>query len=379
MVSACCARACRAGATHPAGRGRIWVGDVSLKPLLRICAAAAAAFGAVPALADGPLYTLDNETALPSSDTDWDYSKLEPGGSRLFMARRKDGLVVYDVDSRRQIAVIENSVGANGPLLLPAHGRGYVAMTDGSLLSFDLKTLKTIDRVQLARDGGLNGAMYDAATGQVIVVTGQRPRTSTWYRIDPATGRLLGTREFPFTKMDDPASDGRGSLFAPARYDNVILKLDAKTLEEKARWTVGDCIQPTAVEYQAHGNRLLVGCRGDKPVFLAIDADSGRIVATVSIGRGIDGLAVDERRHRILTSNGTDASLSVIQQDGADRYRLLGNVMTRPNAKIMQIDERDGRLFIVTADHSLIADDKGGAPIPYYHPGRFVVLTYAPR
>jgi DNA-binding beta-propeller fold protein YncE len=356
----------------------IWVGDVSLKPLLQICAVAAAAFAA-PAMANGPLYSLDHETALPSTDTDWDYSKLEPGGSRLFMARRKDGLVVYDVDSHRQIAVISNSIGANGPLLLPAHNRGYVAMTDGSLLSFDLKTLKTIDRVRLAQDGGLNGAMYDPSTGQIIVVTGQRPQTSTWYRIDPATGRLLGTKSFPFTKMDDPASDGRGNLFAPARYDNVILKLDAKTLEEKARWAVGDCIQPTAVEYQAHGNRLLVGCRGDKPVLLAIDADSGRIVATVPIGRGIDGLAIDERRHRVLTSNGVDANLSVIEQSGADGYRLLGNVMTRPNAKIMQIDERDGRLFIVTADHSLIAGDKGGAPTPYYHPNRFTVLTYAPR
>lgn len=351
-----------------------------MKLLHSICAATALALAAVPALADnGPLYVLDHETALPSTNTDWDYSKLDPGGSRLFMARRKDGLVVYDVDSHRQTAVIENSLGANGPLLLPAYNRGYAAMTDGSLLSFDLKTLKLIDRVKLAEDGGLNGAMYDAATRQLIVVTGQRPQHSTWYRIDPATGKLLGTRTFPFTKMDDPASDGRGDLFAPARYDNVILKLDARTLEEKARWTVGDCVQPTAVEYQSHSNRLLVGCRGDKAVFLAIDADTGRIVATLPIGRGIDGLAVDEKRHRILTSNGVDANLSVIEQSGADGYRLLGNVMTRPNAKIMQIDERDGRLFIVTADHSLIAGPDGGPPMPYYHPDRFTVLTYAPR
>ncbi|MGH6780731.1 MAG: YncE family protein, partial [Sphingomonadaceae bacterium] len=345
-----------------------------MKLLQYACAAAALALGAAPSLAgDSPLYVLDHESALPSTNTDWDYSKLDPDGSRLFMARRKDGLVVYDVDSHRQIAVIENSVGANGPLLLPAYNRGYVAMTDGSLLSFDLKTLKLIDRVKLAEDGGLNGAMYDPATRQVVVVTGQRPQQSTWYRIDPRTGRLLGTKSFPFTKMDDPASDGRGNLFAPARYNNVILKLDAKTLAEKARWSVGDCVQPTAVEYQPHSNRLLVGCRGDKAVFLAIDADTGRIVATVPIGRGVDGLAVDEKRHRILTSNGVDSNLSVIEQTGADGYRLLGHVLTRPNAKIMQIDQRDGRLFIVTADHSLIAGPDGSAPVPLYHPNRFTV------
>ena len=354
-------------------------GENPLNSFHLIRAAMALTLFSAPALAeDGPLYLLDNETTLPSSNTDWDYSKLEPGGSRLFMARRKDGLVVYDVDHRRQIGVIENSVGANGPLLLPTYNRGYVAMTDGSLLSFDLKTMKLIDRIKLDGDGGLNGAIYDPATRQIIVVTGQRRTQSTWYRIDAATGRLLGSKAFPFTKMDDPASDGRGSLFAPARYDNIILKLDARTLEEKGRWTVGDCMQPTAVEYQAHGNRVLVGCRGDKPVLIAIDADSGRIVATVPIGRGIDGMAIDEKRHRILTSNGVDANLSVIAQNGPDDYRLLGHVLTRPNARIMQIDERDGRLYIVTADQSLVADAKG-ALTPYYHPDRFTVLTYAPR
>lgn len=344
-----------------------------------IRAALAATLLSTPALAeDGPLYRLDKETVLASTNTDWDYSKLERGGSRLFMARRKDGLVVYDVDTHRQLAVVENSIGANGPLLLPDYKRGYVAMTDGTLLSFDLKSMKPIDRLKLADDGGLNGAIYDPATRQVIVVTGQRPQQSTWYRVDPKTGKLLGSKVFPFTKMDDPASDGRGNFFAPARYDNIIMKLDARTLEEKARWTTGGCVQPSAVEYQAHTNRLLVGCRGDKPVLLAIDADSGRIVATVPIGRGIDGLAVDEKRHRILTSNGVDSNLSVIAQDGPDSYRLLGNVMTRPNAKIMQIDERDGRLFIVTADHSMVAG-ANGALVPYYHANRFTVLTYAPQ
>lgn len=333
-----------------------------------------------PAVAQGEglLYVLERESVLPSTDTSWDYSKLEPGGSRLFMARRGDGLVVYDVELQKQVAVVDNSIGANGPLLLPEFGRGYVAMTDGSLLIFNLKTLAVIDRTKLASDGGLNGAIYDPATKRIHVVVGERKKDSTWFTIDPATGRLLGTKVFPFTKMDDPATDGKGHLFAPARYDNIVMKLDAATLTETARWTVGDCIQPTAVEYQPSTNRVIVGCRGDKPVLIALDADTGAIVATVPIGRGIDGLAIDERRHRIVTSNGIDANLSVIGQQGADEYHLLGNVMTRPNAKIMQIDPDSGRLFVVTADHSVI-EAEGVEPVTRYHPNRFVVLTYAPQ
>ncbi|MBN8799536.1 MAG: hypothetical protein J0H45_09290, partial [Stenotrophomonas nitritireducens] len=120
-----------------------------------------AAGAAFPATAGDTLYQLENTTRLPSTDTDWDYIRLEPHGSRLFMARRKDGLTVFDVDTRKVLATVENSAGANGPLLLPQFDRGYVAMTDGSLLSFELKSLKVIDRIRLADDGGLNGVVFD--------------------------------------------------------------------------------------------------------------------------------------------------------------------------------------------------------------------------
>lgn len=339
---------------------------------------AVALAGAAIAAAPEPLYQLENTTRLSSTDTDWDYIKLQPHTSRLFIARRKDGLTLFDVRQNKAVATIANSTGANGPLLLPQFNRGYVAMTDGSLLSFDLKTLAVIERLKLAQDGGLNSAVYDPATKQIQVIVGSRPAESTWFTLDAATGKLLNKTIFPFKKMDDPAADGKGHLFAPARYDNILLKLDSKTLQEVSRWQL-DCTQVVAVEYQAHTNRLLIGCRGDKPVFMALDADTGRLLASIPIGKGIDGMAVDEQRHRIITSNGGDASLTVIQQDGPDSYRLLGNVQTRPQARTMQIDVKTGKLYLVTADATIgLMGEKDKAPPAYFHPNSFVVLTYKP-
>lgn len=329
--------------------------------------------------ADDLLYTLDSATVLPGIGSDWDYMKMERDGSRLFIARRKDGLTVFDVDSRKVIANIANSAGANGPLLLPQFNRGYVVTTDGDLLSFDLRTLAVIDRVKLSGDGGLNTISFDPSTKRLQAVVGQRPSQSTWFTLDPATGKLLGKKVFPFTKMDEPAADGKGHLFAPARYDNILLKLDSDTLVEQARWSIG-CDQVVAVEYQAHTDRLLIGCRGERPVFIALDATTGKQVASIPIGKGIDGMAVDEKRGRILTSNGGDASLTVIKQDGPDSYRLLGNVQTRPQARIMQIDERTGNLHLITSDATTLAPAADGtATPPYFHPNSFVVLTYKPK
>lgn len=342
-------------------------------------AVAAVAMSSPPCQAADALYVLDAAVTLPSTDTDWDYIKLEPSGSRLFMARRGDGLTVYDVDRRAVVGQVANSKGANGPLLLPALNRGYVAMTDGSLLSFRLDSLEVIDRVPLATDGGLNAVVHDAVTGRIHAIVGSRPAESTWFTLDAATGQLTGTHVFPFRKMDDPAPDGKGHLYAPARYDNLLLKLDSSTLEEIDRWVL-DCDQVVAVEYQARTDRLMVGCRGDKSVFMALDARTGRTLARIPIGRGIDGMAIDEARHRIVMTGGADSSLTVIGQDGPDTYRLLGNVQTRPQARVMQLDERTGRVFTVTADATFPPPGPDGkAPPPVFHQDSFVVLTYRPQ
>lgn len=331
---------------------------------------------ATTAGADGLLYTLSNTTHLPSTDTDWDYAKMEPGSARLFIARGNDGLTVFNVDDKKIIATVTNSNGANGPLLIPQHNRGYSAMTDGSLLSFDLKTLAALARVQLSNSGGLNSAVYDPSTTRVHAITATGKTDSTWYTLDAATGKLLGTRTFPFRKMDDPANDGKGHLFAPARYDRVILKLNGKTLDEEARWSVPCNV--SKVRFQSQTNRLLAACTGENPHFLAIDVENGKVIASLPIGRGIDGFAVDEKRDRIVTSNGVDTNLTIIGQAGPDSYRLLGTIGTRANARIMTLDERSGKLYVVTAD-STLRFQNGTESVEHYHPDSFVVLEYTPQ
>lgn len=348
----------------------------SLSLLLSVFSAACFAAAAGPATAGELLYTLDSATTLPSTDTGYDYIKMQPGTNRLFMARLADGLTVFDVDANKVIATVENSVGANGPLLLPEYNRGYVAMNDGSLLSFDLRTLEPLARQPLAKDGGLNSAIHDPYTKQIHAIVGSRPQQSTWFTLDAATGELLKTTVFPFRKMDDPASDGKGRLFAPARKDSIVLVLDAGTLKEKARWPTGCAV--SKVRYQAATNRVLGACASDKPMFFALDADTGRAIASLPIGAGLDGFAIDEQRHRIITSN-HDGTLSVIGQNGADDFKLLGTVATHEGARMMAMDERDGRLFVVNAAFTSTAPNDKGETATTYHPDSFVVLTYKPQ
>lgn len=332
-----------------------------------------------PASSGELLYTLEAQTTLPSTDTDWDYIKLDQASGRLFIARRGDGLTVFDVDRQRLVKTITNSKGANGPLLLPSINRGHVVTTDGDIVTFELRSLKVLSRRKIATDGGLNTVTFDPVTQQIHAIVSSRPKESTWYTLDASTGALISQRAFPFRKMDEPAPDGKGHLFAPARFDNLLLKLDSRTLAENDRWKI-DCNQVVTVEYQDTSDRLFVGCRGDAPKLIVLDAATGRQVSSVPIGKGIDGMVIDKHRGRIVTSNGGDSTLTVIKQDGANAYRLLGTVQTRPQARTMQMDEHTGRIFLVTAAMTTtVPAVEGAAPVQTYHPNSFTVMTYAPR
>jgi len=82
--------------------------------------------------AAGPLYTLENATTLPSTNTGWDYMSFDSATGRLFLDRRLDGLTVFDIDTH-SATTVENSKGANGALLVPEFNRVYVACTDGTV------------------------------------------------------------------------------------------------------------------------------------------------------------------------------------------------------------------------------------------------------
>lgn len=343
-----------------------------------VCMALAAA-SALPASAANPLYTLQNATTLPSTDTGWDYIAFDAATGRLFLDRRADGLSVFDVNRQAVIGNVENSKGANGTRLLPEFNRGYVAMTDGTVLVFDLATLKQIDHFKVD-DGDLNAGFYDPSTKRLHMVVGARPQTTTWITLDAATGKVLGRTQFASKKMDDPAVDGHGHIFAPMRDNNAILRLDSADLKILDTWKLDNCVQPSAVEYDGATDRLLIGCRGDKPIFMALDAANGRIVATLPIGHGVDGLVLDEQRHLIVTANGVDANLSVIRQDGPDSYTSLATVGTRPMARVLAMEPASGRLFTVAAGFTQPAPGPDGKPLPaIYHADSYTVLTYAPR
>ena len=93
--------------------------------------------------------------------------------------------------------------------------------------------------------------------------------------------------------------------------------------------------------------RLFVGCRNRTMV--AMDADTGKVVATVPIGEGVDANRWDPGTQLVFSSNGA-GTLSVIHEDSPDTYTVVTNVPTKRGARTMEIDPKTHRVYLVTAE-----------------------------
>ncbi len=76
-----------------------------------------------------------------------------------------------------------------------------------------------------------------------------------------------------------------------------------------------------------------------------LNSDTGEIVADLPIGLGVDGAAYDPVLRRVYTANGV-GTMTVIQQDSADRYHVLENAPTHFGGHSVVVDPVTHRIFV---------------------------------
>ncbi|WP_181301932.1 PQQ-binding-like beta-propeller repeat protein [Rhodanobacter sp. PCA2] len=321
-------------------------------------------------------YRLHSAVTLPGKAPGWDYLTYDPAHSHLFIGRRHDGVTVYNVATHKVIATIADSAGANKAILVPSLGLGYSVNGDGSTTEFDLASLKTIRRIRFGKDA--DAGSFEPATGQLMFTMGDSGKVAF---MDARSGKLVATLPLPSHHIEASAPDGAGNLFVAERDRDEVVRIDARTHKATAHWSTTPCHQPTGLDYDAASRRIFIGCRGDQPLLAVLDARTGAVVAKLPIGRGNDGVSFDPATHRIYASNGLDADLMVIDQLGADRYRLEQAITTRPMARTMALDPQRNRVYLVAAEGGVdpaVKVDTAVAPFypNFYFDNSFTVLTY---
>jgi DNA-binding beta-propeller fold protein YncE len=325
--------------------------------------------GIRPALAaPAPAYHLLKKLSV-GGEGGWDYLALDPQARRLYVTH-SDRVVVMDADTGSRVGEILNTPGVHGVALAPRLGRGFTSNgREGTVTIFDLKSLKELGRVQVG--SGPDCILFDPATRRVFTFNG---RSQDATAIDAASDKVAGSIALG-GRPEFAVADGKGKLFVNLEDKSEILALDARQLTVLHRWPLAPGEGPSGLAMDRAHRRLFSVCGNQKMVIL--DADDGHVLATPTIGLGPDACRFDARRHLAFSSNGRDGTLTVIREDGPDRFEVVATVPTQVGARTMELDEKTGHIFLATAEVAP-STATAGAEAPRrrsYVPGSFTVLV----
>jgi len=86
----------------------------------------------VNAAPDARVYHREHQVTLPGTGDSWGFAALDPTRPYLLLARRENGLSVFDVDQQRLVKTVDGSAGANGVVFVPTLDRAFVLNTSAS-------------------------------------------------------------------------------------------------------------------------------------------------------------------------------------------------------------------------------------------------------
>jgi YVTN family beta-propeller protein len=271
----------------------------------------------------------------------WDYLAVDEGARRLYVSHGTQ-VEVLDVDSGTIVGKIENTPGVHGIAIAPELGRGFVSNGQASTVTiFDLKTLKKIADVPVGKKP--DAIIYDQATSRVFAFNGDSKSATA---IQAADGKVVGTVDLG-GGPEFAVSDGKGYVYNNIEETSQVLKINSHTLAVEQRWPTAPCASPSSLAMDLENRRLFIGCRSK--LMAVMNADTGKVIATVPIGDHVDATAFDPASRLIFNSNG-EGTITVIHQDSPDKYSVVENVKTLPKAKTMALDPKTHQLFLSTAE-----------------------------
>jgi DNA-binding beta-propeller fold protein YncE len=337
---------------------------------------------ATPALAFDGWHT-ENVTAIPSKTSSYDYITYDAANKHLFLGHRGEGLQVFDPVEHKLVTTLAGSAAhsANGATVIPEMDLGIVNMEDGSFMPFKLSTLAVGDITKIAE--GIDTSHYDPASKHLFFNTEPGKDGTPVMVVDAATLKPVTTIMVPTKKAEGAAADGKGKFYLAGQTEGKIFVIDTAANTLTATWSSPACAKPTMIEVDEAAKRLFVSCRAlgaVKAALVVLNTENGATVWSAEIGDGSDGLAYDEPSHRLFSTNGVHANLTVAQMLSPDSFKILETLATYNNAKVIAMDHANQKIFTMVAEGSANTEKKiNVATSPYsantVFPNSFRVIT----
>ena len=305
-------------------------------------------------------YIFDKKISVPGDDG-YDYVAIDQAKNHLFVSHGTSFNVI-DLASDKPIGIIEGMKGVHGIAIVNEVNKGFISDGRGNaVVVIDLASFKVIKTIALPATDE-DGIIYDPFSKMVFVFNGDSKSSCV---IDINTLELVKTIDLG-GGPEFAVSDGKGLIYNNIEDQNSLKVIDTKAMAVKATYPLSPCGGPTGIAFDPASQRLFTGCRTNKGLSV-VDAVSGKVIATLPIGAGVDAVVYDPSTKLIFCSNG-DATTTIIRQESADSYKVIQTLATQVRAKTMALDLKTHKIYLSVADF-----EKGTRKVI---PGSFSVLVY---
>jgi YVTN family beta-propeller protein len=303
--------------------------------------------------AAAPGYHVVKKLAL-GGEGGWDYLTVDNSARRLYISRGTHVMVV-DLTTEKLAGDIPDTPGVHGIAVAPELNRGFISNGRGNNATiFDLKTLKVIGQVNTGTNP--DAILYDPPTKRVFTFNGRSNDTTV---IDAATGNVLST--IPLGgKPEFARSDEMGKVYVNIEDKSEVVELDSKNLKVLRRFSLAPGEEPSGMGFDVKHHLIYSGC-GNK-MMTVLDTVSGKVIATIPIGEGVDGNGFDPGTGLAFSSNG-EGTLTVAKESAPGKFEVVETVATQKGSRTMTIDPKTYAVYLPAAEFAPAAQGQRPAMV----------------
>lgn len=272
----------------------------------------------------------------------WDYLTADPAAHRLYVSHATK-VVVIDTTKDEVVGEITDTPGIHGFVVAPELDRGFSSNGRENKASIvDLKTLKTISKVDTGENP--DAILYEPGQREVYTFNG-RGKSATVF--EATTGKLIATIPVggkPEFAQADPAAK---RVYVNLEDKNEVLAIDTKTHQIVAHWPIAPGEEATGMAIDLVHHRLILGCSNERIVIM--DSTTGKVVASLAAGKGIDATSFDEGTQLAFASAGGSGNVTIAHEDTPDKFTVIQTLTTEPGARTMTLDTATHKIYLATA------------------------------
>jgi DNA-binding beta-propeller fold protein YncE len=282
-----------------------------------------------------------------------DYVFADSNGRRLYVPRGNQ-VLVFDLDTLKSAGTIPNA-RARGVAVDPKSHHGFCSSSP--VVMWDTKTLETLKTIEV--QGRPDGILFEPSTERIFVLSHSQPNATV---INAKDGTVVGTIDLGGAP-EQAASDGHGHLYVDLEDKDNIAVVDLKTLKVTAHYDLGGKGGgPAGLGLDTKNHILFAFCH-DPQTCVILNANDGKIITTLPIGRGVDGGGFNPSTMEAFSSQG-DGTLTIIKESSPTSFEVEQTVQTRSRAKTCTLDTKKNQIVLITTEPAPPSADAASTTAP---------------